>query len=133
MALSFATPLIIWAREFMKELGITIDKPSFLYEDNQVVIHLIKRESPTSHKSMHFSTIFFHTKQLEDRGIITVAKIDTDINISDILTKCLDRKKFQTLAKLMLNSYSYSDENDLYFQMCKTINSNKRKREGDSR
>jgi hypothetical protein len=133
MALSFATPLIIWAREFMKELGITIDKPSFLYEDNQAVIHLIKRGSPTSHKSRHFRTRFFHTKQLEDRGIITVAKIDTDINISDILTKCLDRKKFQTLAKLMLNSYSYSDENDLYFQTWKTINSNKRKREGDSR
>ena len=82
-------------------LSNRIDHPtSTLYIDSQSAIHLIR--NPIYHaKKKYFEVRFPHILELVTEKKLEVQKIDTEINISDCLTKLLPELHFGALRNTM--------------------------------
>ena len=126
MSISYAAPHALWARDLLTDLGFPPQYPTLVFCDNEAVLKLVERGSPTSSNSKHFKNRFYYTKSLVDRHYVFLQKVHTDLNISDILTKCLDKGKFTAFTNAMLNSYSYAQDKDLYRLLFKSANKRKR-------
>ena len=83
---------IVWYRELMKELGMEQIGPTVVYQDNENVITLVNKIANDNRTKYLINRINF-IRELVDNGIIVLTKVHTDLNVSDILTKALDRQK----------------------------------------
>ena len=71
-----------------------------LYEDNQPAIDLLGKPPGADSRTKHMDIRFYYIRQEVDRGAIMVAKIPTEHQAADGLTKPLDRLKHTAFKQL---------------------------------
>lgn len=82
-----------WLRSLLIELGIKIDKPTTIYEDNTSCISAA--ENPKDHKRMKQIDVEHHYIRDEiAKGIFKLNQIPTGDQTADITTKGLNQKLF---------------------------------------
>ena len=96
LALCEATRDIIYLREYLQFLGITLTSPTIIFEDNAACIVIAK--DPTNHKGTRQinTKLFFVRDTIRDK-VIDVKQISTDENMADFFTKSLARPRFELL------------------------------------
>ena len=92
-----------WLRGLLfTDLGLPIQTPTQIYNDNQPAISLT--ENPVSHAATrHFALKQAALRELKKRNIISVHHMPGEVLAADLLTKALDRVRFNKLLKLMLD------------------------------
>ena len=100
-ALKEAIQEILWARFYLEELGYPQSNATTVFEDNQAVIDLMKTLQSKS-RTRHLNKIRKFVQQHIDNADIIIEKVAGEVNIADILTKALEKDRFQQLRKGML-------------------------------
>lgn len=95
-ALCEITREIIWLRQLLESLGLNIQTPTIIYEDNASCIAIAK--NPTNHKGTRELNIkLFFIRDETENSLLLRASISSSNNIADILTKSLPTKRFHDL------------------------------------
>ena len=92
VALRIATELIISLRYKLRMIGIEIMGPTNVFCDNEAVYKNTAFAESTL-KKKHNSICYHKVRESVAAGILVVYKVDTDYNLSDILTKSLPAPK----------------------------------------
>lgn len=92
IALAVAVSELLWARQLISELGISICDAIPVYEDNQGVIHALKRWDVKRLK--HVDVKYNFIKDLYHKNIISVNYIPSSDQKADIMTKGLPFESF---------------------------------------
>ena len=95
-ALCEAVRDVLWLREHLYYLGIKLNSPVIIFEDNLGCIAIAK--DPTNHKgTRHLSPKLYFVRDEIRNGSIQLEHILTDQNIADVFTKPLPRPRFELL------------------------------------
>ena len=101
MSACAATQEAMWLRMVLTELGGVLDRPITLFEDNQACIYL--SQNPNDHqKSKHIDRQYHYVREQSIAGTITLTKIPTSGNCSDLLTKPLQKGPFEAHRDFIL-------------------------------
>jgi hypothetical protein len=106
IAAHLAAKQIIWARNFLSELGFPQNKPTILFEDNQSTISLINNAgngSKTKHIDLRYN---FIREQVTKMKNISIEYLRTEDMTSDMLTKVTGPNTFLHLRPLLLGASS---------------------------
>ena len=97
-ALCEITRDVLWLREHLKYLGLELNLPTIVFEDNAGCIEVAK--NPTNHKgTRHLSTKLFFVRDEIKKKTIEVEQIATDENVADIFTNPLPAVRFEKFRK----------------------------------
>lgn len=88
-------------RGVMASMGFMQEGPTVIHEDNQGCIALANNPI-TQQRSKHIDIRYHFTRDLISDGVIVLRYIETQHQLADILTKPLDRVKFQGLRAQVL-------------------------------
>jgi hypothetical protein len=94
-ALCEITRDIIWLRQHVETLGLKIQSPTLVFEDNAACIEIAK--NPSNHKGTRQLMTKFYFVRDEINRSIAVQQISTSENVADIFTKSLPGPRFITL------------------------------------
>ena len=97
MAAVEAEKELIYMRDFLRELGMKQEK-FLLHCDNQSVIHLAKNVAYHS-RTKHIQRRYHWLRERVEENEFVLAKIHTDENGSDMLTKILSMEKLVVFRK----------------------------------
>ena len=104
VALRIASELIISLRYKLRMFGIPILGPCNVFCDNESVYNN-SGFAESQLKKKHNSICFHRVRECVAAGILVVHKVDTNYNLSDILTKSLPAaKKKELRGQIMFNS-----------------------------
>lgn len=99
VAASEAAREIIWLKRLLAELDQMTTMPN-LQVDNEAAIRLA--QNPELHRrTKHIRTRHFFVRELVNSDEISISKVDTKMQLADILTKPLFSIRFQELCELM--------------------------------
>jgi hypothetical protein len=91
---------IAWMRNFLQELGYTVQGPFVLNMDNQSAISVCK--NPEHHGRMkHLDLRFYWLRDAVDEGLIAPRSLGTLEMAADILTKSLARERVAACREMM--------------------------------
>ena len=77
---------IEWIRGFVEELGLIINQPTTLYQDNNGALELCK--NPVYHfRTRHFRVAQHYIRELESEGVIKTVREKSEDMWADILNK----------------------------------------------
>jgi hypothetical protein len=89
IAAAEASSDIVWLRNLLKEIGMSIDAPTVVRIDNQSAIRLAN--NPSTHaRSKHIDIKHHILRERVDNGTIDLEYIESKKNRADILTKALN-------------------------------------------
>ena len=98
IAITEACKELLWVKKFLQELGFDHDKYLLLC-DSQSAIHLGK--NPTFHsRSKHIDVRYHWIRDVLDARLLELAKVHTDDNGADMMTKALPRGKFEACCEI---------------------------------
>ncbi|XP_055633480.1 uncharacterized protein LOC129773848 [Toxorhynchites rutilus septentrionalis] len=100
MALSEACRELVWLRQILEEMGEHQRKPTVVLEDNRSCIDFVETDRK-SRRSKHIDTRVHYTKDLVDKGVVTLQFCSSEEMTADILTKPLGAVKQQRFALAM--------------------------------
>ena len=86
-------------KKFLQELGFVQDK-YLLFVDSQSVIHLGKNSTFHS-RSKHIDVRYHWIRDALDAKLLELAKIHTNDNDADMMTKALLRGKFKACCEIV--------------------------------
>ena len=90
----------LWLKRLLVELNKIVDSPPKLHVDSASAVKLSK--NPEYHKrTKHIEIRHFFVRGKQLNGEISVQHIDGKSNVSDIMTKVLDRGRFETLRGML--------------------------------
>ena len=89
-------------RNLLSELGFAINGPSKQYCDNKAAVQVINSEASLSQSTKHLEMRYLMVRQLVASGIILLAFVKTENNLSDILSKNLGRILFTKFRDAIL-------------------------------
>ncbi|CAI7893421.1 unnamed protein product [Closterium sp. NIES-54] len=92
-----------WLTYLLTDLGERPRSPPVLYVDNMAAIALCQ-EHRLEHRTKHIALRYFLARELQQRGQLRLAYVDTRANTADIFTKALppgDHQRFCTLLGLV--------------------------------
>ena len=107
VAASDAAKEAVWIRKFLGELGVapSLDGPVLLYCDSTGAIAQAKE--PKSHHQTKYILRRYHlVREIMERGVIDLRKIDGKENLADPLTKPICMKEFDDYKRKMGIRYS---------------------------
>jgi hypothetical protein len=90
----------IYFRRFLQEIGLSAGGATVIWEDNQSAVDFAARENNTEETKAYDHALLL-IRQEQQRGTIIVRKIASQDNISDCLTKSLNRPEFVLLRERM--------------------------------
>ena len=93
---------VLWARGFLEEIGLPQLGPTPFYVDAKNVLTLVYNLI-SSKLTWHINRRELIVREREIAGELEVTKVATEDNISDMLTKGLDRVPFVKLRRLLMN------------------------------
>ena len=93
---------VLWARGFLEEIGLPQTTPTPFYVDAKNVLTLV-HNLISSKLTRHISRRELIVREREVNEDIQVVKVATEDNLSDMLTKALDRVPYVKLRKLLMN------------------------------
>jgi hypothetical protein len=103
MAASAAAQEALWLRMILEELGVSLDKPLVLLEDNRSAIAF--SEHPGEHRrTKHIDYRHHFVRERVQKKDIRLDYIDTEDQLADILTKALDTNRFLKLRDMLVVS-----------------------------
>ena len=92
--MSEAVTEILFIKNLLIEtFDIKLERPIKLYEDNSGAVAIAKYGNFTKN-SKHIEVQYHYINENYENGIIDIVKIDTSLNLADMLTKSLDKTKF---------------------------------------
>lgn len=99
-AMNFTLKEIIWIKQLLASLGVSLDQPISLHCDDQSAIHLTV--NPVFHeRTKHIETECHFIRDKIVDGTITTRHVPTTSQLADIMTKPLGRQEFENfLLKL---------------------------------
>jgi hypothetical protein len=101
LATRIAIELIIKLRYKLRMLGVLVDGPTTMYNDNIAVV--LKTTVPSSQlKKKHNAIAYHRVREAIAGNIVRLEHIPSEENIADILTKPLPIDAFQTLTSQVL-------------------------------
>jgi hypothetical protein len=95
----------IWYSGLLKELGIKIELPISILEDNAACI-VLADTSVIGKRTRHIDIKFKFLNQCVENGQIKLIKVEGAKNIADVFTKPLERNRFTMLCGRMCHSTS---------------------------
>ena len=101
MALSDVASEIIWFRKLLYDLQIEQEGATQVHEDNQGVIDCVYGEGSYGNRTKHIDVRYFYTREQIFEGILRVTYIATEYQRADIMTKALQRVKFEYFRRLL--------------------------------
>ena len=85
----------LFYRELLRSINIKIDRPIPIYEDNQACIAIATNPNPTS-KAVHMRVKYHYMfETLQNKELIEIKYISTELQLSDTLTKPLPYPTFK--------------------------------------
>ena len=101
IAATEAAKSILFLQNFLEEITQT-RIPAVLNLDNQSAINIVKN-GVMNRRSKHMAVRYFFLKEKVDEGLLSLNYLQTEEQIADLLTKPLDRVKFEKHASKMVN------------------------------
>ena len=95
---------VVWSRNMLEFLSYDQVGCTNIYEDNSACISVCTTLNKTYPKSKHMNKLINFVREFIRLEIISLVKIHTKLNISDIMTKTLDTKTFLYLRPLLLGN-----------------------------
>ena len=93
---------IVVVRRLLEEVGRGQTGPTTLYEDNAACIWTATNGTPFGQKSKHIDTRVFKLREFVTDGVLRLAKVASEGNIADCLTKSLDKDLVNLARDTML-------------------------------
>jgi hypothetical protein len=106
-ATSKAAQYCIGIRSLLNEIGFPQDTPTVIYNDNQACVTMVKQKFSSS-RTRHIKLKFHHIREAVDNNEINVEYMPTDQMIADIMTKPLDRIKFERIRDVLMTGHRFS-------------------------
>ena len=98
IALSTATQEVIWIRRLLCDLGISLDVPTTLMEDNQSAIAIAY--NPVQHaRTKHIDIRYHFVREAIQKRLVEVKYCSSREMVADILTKALSKEQFKRLRE----------------------------------
>jgi len=91
----------VWLRTLLCELQLINEDPLDFWIDNQSAIALIHLEDLVNERSKHIEVCYHWICNAVHKRMISPSHISSELNISDILTKPLDRNTHTCLTSLL--------------------------------
>jgi len=88
-----AAKVILYIRSILDDVNVRQDTATTLYEDNQGALRMVKSGQPTK-RTRHMDTKHFALQQWVDQDLLSLRRINTADNESDLMTKNLGRSLF---------------------------------------
>jgi len=101
IAAHLAAKQIMWARNFLAELGFPQQGPTVLFEDNKSTIHLINNNGNGS-KTKHIDLRYNFIREQVKLNNITIEYLQTEDMTSDMLTKVTGPSTFLHLRPMLM-------------------------------
>uniref|UniRef100_A0A1Y1K3D6 Reverse transcriptase Ty1/copia-type domain-containing protein n=1 Tax=Photinus pyralis TaxID=7054 RepID=A0A1Y1K3D6_PHOPY len=98
ISLAIAAAEIIWYRGILCEIGISLDGPTIIHEDNQGAIKIALGEK-VSQRTKHIDIKYHFIRDCIEKQIINLRYIKTQEQQADIMTKGLSKNVFQYICK----------------------------------
>lgn len=99
MAATVAVKELIWLKRLIESLVELKEKPE-LNMDNQSAIRLVK--NPEFHKrTKHIDVRYHFIRERYEEGLFNLSYVRTDEELGDILTKALNKDRFEALRKMI--------------------------------
>jgi hypothetical protein len=92
---------IIYVVFLCSELRRPIELPCVVLEDNQPVIDVTSSMAGRVKRCKHFLMLVNFVKEQVEGGLILLEKVDTKLNVADLLTKIVTGAEFGVKAKLL--------------------------------
>ena len=96
VALSMAAQEAIWMRSLLYDMGLGVEGPTTILEDNNGAIDLSKNDK-NHNRTKHIDIAYHFTRERVQSGELKVLHCPTSDMTADILTKGLARVQFQKL------------------------------------
>lgn len=93
MALSLAVKELIWLYMLLKTMGINVEKPCIVYEDNRACIK-VAENATAMRRSKHIDIRHHFLREHVENGTIVIKPVGTKDQLADIMTKILGRQEF---------------------------------------
>ena len=103
-ALSEAGKLTLYVRSILDELGISQNEATSVYEDNQGCLHMTQSQKPTK-RTRHVDMRYFAVLDWVEQDLLSVKKISTHDNSTDVLTKSLGQPLFYRHVGTLLGKH----------------------------
>jgi hypothetical protein len=93
--------LILWMRGLFKELGLPLNGPTTIYQDNRSAITMNNTGSGTFKRSKYLLVKDVFVKEHIDNKAIALEHISTKLMLADILTKSMDTSTRSYITNLL--------------------------------
>ena len=100
MALSLAVKELIWIYMLLKTMGINVQKPCIVYEDNRSTIKVAENAS-AMRRTKHIDIRHHFLREHVENGTIIIKPVSTKEQLADIMTKILGRQDFDRFTNLI--------------------------------
>ena len=103
-ALTMCTKELAWIARILEDLGIEVDKPLDVYEDNSPTVCLARStKSPNATSVKYMEVRARWCLEQEKIEKIKLTHVRTDLQAADILTKAVGRTQYEPLVELLYN------------------------------
>jgi hypothetical protein len=103
MALTEGTNQLVHLRLLMRELGMSSNLPSMVYQDNKSTIQLIKNEKTKLQRTKYIDNKYFVVRDRVKDGTIDIHYLPTEDMAADVLTKGVEGSTLQRLLPKFMN------------------------------
>ena len=100
VSLSFATQEAVWLRRLLLSLGMGINGPTVMFEDNNGAIDLTKN-AKHHNRTKHIDIAHHFAREKVEQNEITVTHCQSINMVADIMTKGIPRVQFQKLRDML--------------------------------
>ena len=89
-----------FVRQVVESMGLKVKLPMTLYVDNTGAIDLAENWSTTG-RTKHIDVRFHYLREMNERGMVEIKFVKSELNVSDIFTKNLSEKLFHHHAETL--------------------------------
>ena len=117
LALSLALKELIWIYMLLKTMGIPIEKPCVIYEDNTATIKIAENATAMK-RTKHIDIRHHFIREHAEAGTIKVVHVQTAEQRADVMTKILGKESFLRFRDLITSDIDLADNNAIVCRTC---------------
>ena len=109
MALSLAVKELIWIYMVLRSMGIQIDKPCVVYEDNTAATKIANNATAIK-RTKHIDVRHHFLREHVELGTITIVQVSTKDQLADFMTKVLGKELFLRMRELVTSDVDLTQD-----------------------